>query len=78
MPQCRECTHAYMPDDGYDDDGLCHPCAHALVEEAYEVLGGILSLGVLNLVNHGITKPKADALFARLTRACNPEHRERT
>jgi len=37
------------------------------LEEACAVLGTILSLGVLNGVEHGITKPRAEALFDRLS-----------
>ena len=37
------------------------------LDEARDVLGTILSLGVLSLVNHGSTKPRAEALFERLS-----------
>jgi hypothetical protein len=30
MPTCQECDQDYTLDDGNDDDGLCHPCAHAI------------------------------------------------
>jgi len=30
MVECSECGDEFMVNDGYDDDGLCHPCAHNL------------------------------------------------
>ena len=66
MATCVECDEEYELDAGADEDGFCHGCAHALLDEARDVLGTILSLGVLNAMNHGITKPKAEALFVRL------------
>lgn len=30
MAECSECGDEFTVDDGYDDDGLCHPCAHDL------------------------------------------------
>jgi len=66
MPTCEQCADEYDLDAGCEEDGFCHPCAHALIDEARAVLGDILNLGVLNLVNHGITKPRAEALFEKM------------
>jgi len=32
MAECRECGDEYTLDDGCDDDGMCHDCAHAIAE----------------------------------------------
>lgn len=40
----------------------------ALLDEACDVLGDILDLDVLNLVNHGLTKPRAEELYEKLSR----------
>ena len=38
MPLCEKCEREYDLDDGCEDDGLCHPCAHAMIAEAREWL----------------------------------------
>jgi hypothetical protein len=38
------------------------------LDEACDVLGDILDLDVLNLVNHGLTKPRAEELYEKLSR----------
>ena len=38
MPICEKCEREYDLDDGCEDDGLCHPCAHAMIAEAREWL----------------------------------------
>ena len=30
MAECSECGDEFTVDDGCDDDGMCHPCAHDL------------------------------------------------
>jgi hypothetical protein len=32
MTECLECGDEFTVDDGCDDDGICHPCAHAIAE----------------------------------------------
>ena len=36
---CAKCGDDYTLDDGYDDDGLCHPCAHLVVEQVRARVG---------------------------------------
>jgi hypothetical protein len=38
MATCEKCEDEFDVDDGCEDDGLCHPCAHAMVDEARALL----------------------------------------
>jgi hypothetical protein len=38
MTECVECDREFTLDFDAEDDGLCHPCAHAVVETLREAL----------------------------------------
>jgi hypothetical protein len=49
MPECSECNDAYTLDNGYDDDGMCHKCAHAIAEGRISSMVSVRDLAIRDL-----------------------------
>ena len=49
MPTCEECDEEYTLDDGSDEDGMCHDCAHAVAEGRISAMVSARDLTVLDL-----------------------------
>ena len=78
MPECRECGDYFTLDDGCDDDGLCHPCAHKLAVQ-HSGLSARMTLvanreaelhyairQTAGLVDHKLSEEEAHAMALRI------------